>query len=127
MSETSNTNAGTTRTFKTVNGKEYNANGGEGGVTFVRAKDLTEAGTKGIVAEGTLKQKIANQFGGTDYQLETDDGKVVIVNGFGSLNSQMKKVEPGTYLQIDFLGQELGKTGKYKNKPMYKCVVLIAD
>ncbi len=123
MSETANTN---TRTFKTVNGKEFNSQA-TGNLKFVRAKDLAAAGTTGVVAEGIYAQAIANDFGGTDYKIQNEDGTATIVNGFGSLNKQMEKVQPGSYVQIQYLGMENGTTGKYKGKAMHKAVVLIAE
>lgn len=126
MSETKTEATGPTRTFKTVNGKSYDPNAG-GNLKIVRAKELAAAGITGVVAEGIFAEAIKNQFDGTDYKIEGEDGAVTIVNGFGSLNSQMAKVKPGSYVQIQYLGQETATTGKYKGKLQHRAMVLIGE
>lgn len=90
----------------------------ESNITFVSASKLSEAGTTGVVAEGIyVGPKTNPNFPEkTDFELETEDGATLIVNGAGNLGSQMKSVSPGDLIQISYLGKNEMKKGKYKGK-----------
>lgn len=119
-----------TRRFKSVNGKSLeNDDSKSGGITFIRPKELADAGTTGVVAEGIFEGTVPNNFDETksDYKVRTDDGKLIILNSAGSLASQLAKVAVGSYVQIQYLGMQAMTAGKMKGKMSHKFIVGIAD
>lgn len=90
---------------------------GEGGIEFIKPKSLADEGRTGLIVEGVFIEAIPNQFDDTksDYKLETAEGKTVVINSTASLAFQMKKVDPGTCVQILYNGMKLIKTKKGDN------------
>jgi hypothetical protein len=120
--------ATTTRTFKSVNGKELADMSQERpAIKFIRASELAKNGTTGIVAEGVLESVTQDQYDKPSYNLVADDGSRIVVNSAGSLDAQMAKVAIGSFLQITYLGQEPMESGKYAGKLSHKFIVGVAE
>lgn len=122
--------AATGRTFKSVNGKSLeNDDSKAGGITFIRPKELADAGTTGVVAEGIYEGTLPNNFdeNKSDYKVRQDDGTLVILNSCGSLATQLAKVSEGSYVQITYLGMKPLTQGKMKGKSAHSFIVGIAD
>jgi hypothetical protein len=119
-----------TRTFKSVNGKSLeNDDSKAGGITFIRPKELADAGTTGVVAEGIFEGTLPNSFDDakSDYKVRTESGNLIVLNSTGSLASQMAKVAVGSYVQIQYLGMKPITAGKMKGKMSHSYIVGIAD
>ena len=118
------------RTFKSVNGKSLEQDDSRaGGITFIRPKELNDAGTTGVVAEGIYEGTLPNNFDDTksNYKVRTDAGNLIVLNSTGSLAAQLGKVAVGSYVQIQYLGMQEITEGKMKGKMSHKFIVGIAD
>ena len=113
------------RTFKSVNGKVLDGEG-SGNITYLNASKLAKEGTTGVVAQGVYVETNKNKFDKPEYSIATDDGKLIVINGAGSLDAQMKKVALGSYVRIEYLGLAEMEKGKYKGKPVHRFLVGIA-
>lgn len=67
-----------------------------------------------------------SKFGGINYKLRTSSG-VKVLNGCGSLNSQIENVAPkaGDVLKITYEGSKTLQDGLYKGKPCHQYQVKI--
>lgn len=112
-----------TRTFTKVNG----ATGGS--LKFIRPKQLADDGITGVVAEGIYEGPTPNTFepSRSDYKIIDDAGNTTILNSNGSLNSQMAKVEVGSYVRISYNGMQLVTKGKLKGKNVHNFSVEVAE
>jgi len=99
--------------------------GAGGNVTYIRPKELAEAGTTGVVAEGIFQGSVPNRFDETksDFKLEMEDGSITILNHAGSLANQLKRVTPGAYVRINYNGMQPMKSGKLAGKSAHAFVV----
>ena len=128
--ETEDAALATARTFKSVNGKDLTAKlEGQGNLRFIRPKELADAGTTGVVAEGIYEGSQPNSFDTTksDYKIRLDNGDLVIINSSGSLAAQMAKVAVGAFVQVTYLGMKVLTQGKMKGKNSHSFVVGIAE
>ncbi len=111
---------------------------GKGGkVKYVKAKELAEAGTTGVIAEGIYVGTTPNQFNDAKPNIKIEslevnaDGErdVTIVNAAGNLNYRMADVAIGTPVQIHYLGTEkIKSTNKAINGKMsHQFKVLTAE
>lgn len=109
------------REFKPVNKAE-------GGLEFIRPAELAKEGVTGVILEGEFQGTIPNHFDESknDFKFRTDEGKTVIINHTGSLAYQLKEVEPGSIVQIEYKGKEALKSGKMKGKLAHQFGVLVA-
>lgn len=107
------------KTFKPVN------SGNGGGITFIRPSQLEEPG---LLVEGIYTGAIPNSFDDTksDYKFETEDGRTVVINSAGQLAYQMKSVEVGTLVRVEYMGKQEMKKGKNKGKKAHSFEVLVA-
>lgn len=87
--------------------------GDKAGITFIRPSKLSQAGTLGIILEGTYDGSVENGLdeNKSDYAFTTAVGKTVL-NGCTSLERQMSKVAIGDLVQIEYLGKKATKDGK---------------
>ena len=108
--------------FKRADGKTES----NGPLTIIKAKELAAAGKTGVIVQGTYVRSIANRFGKTDYLIATENGDTLI-NGCGSLDKQMKLVNPGELVQIAYSGSFAMKEGSFKGKPSHVFVVRTAS
>lgn len=118
---------GAERTFKSVNGKSLD--GDSEGIRFIRAKALAEAGTTGVVVQGVYEGTLPNKYDESkpDFKIREDNNTLAVLNSTGGLAKQMAKVEIGTYIQVQYLGQRPMESGKMKGKLAHSFVVGIAD
>lgn len=112
--------------FKSVSGLK------QGAVKFVRAGELSKAGTTGIVAEGTYEGTIANNKDNrkVDYKIRASNGDLIIVNAAGNLSYRMgQAIEQGlvlgTPIQVSYLGKTPMTSGPYKGTPAHSFDVFI--
>ena len=91
--------------------------GSEGGLSFLSAKKLFDAGKSGeVVLQGIYEGAVPNKMTEKeDFKFTTEDGNTVIVNSTGHLAYLMKDVSPGNACQITYLGKE-----EYKGKQSHK-------
>lgn len=124
-----------TRKFRTVNGKpiteQASSREGEAGqnISYVRPSQLAKDGVTGNVAEGVYEGPITDRFDDSkeNFKIRANDGSLVIVNNSGSLASQMKRVDVGSYVIIEYLGQEAMAKGKFAGKKAHRFLVKIAE
>jgi len=95
-------------------------------VEFINAKKLFEAGTLGVILEGTYVGPVKNQFGTEDFKFLNGEGKTVIINQTGSLTHQLKNIAPDTLCQISYEGKELVENGKNAGRDVHNFKVLIS-
>jgi hypothetical protein len=123
--------ANSARTFKSVNGKTLGNDMPQGNITFVNASRLYKEGkTDVIMAEGVLEKVGVSdgKFGQRkQYAIRAENGDLIMVDGFGHLDNQMKKVQPGSYIQITFLGKEKVESGPRAGTEAYKAIVGVAE
>lgn len=115
------------RTFKSVNGKSLD--GSADSIRFIRAKELSEAGTTGVVVQGIYEGTLPNKFDENkpDYKIRQDDGVLAILNSTGSLAKQMAKVAEGSYVQVQYLGMQPIKSGKMAGKLSHSFIVGVSS
>lgn len=112
------------RTFTKVN------SGSGGNLKFIRPKQLADDGIRGVVAEGIYEGTQPNTFEPTrnDFKVVSEDGALTtILNANGSLNSQMAKVEAGSYVRISYNGMKKVTKGKLKGKEVHDFTVEVAE
>lgn len=123
-------NTATARTFKSVNGKAL-GEAAQGNISFASASKLYKEGKVDVImAEGVLEatKMVEGNYGvKPQYSIRSENGDLILVDGFGSLDSQMKKVNPGTYVQITYLGKDEVKTGPRKGTLAHRALVGIAE
>ena len=100
------------RKFKPVGEKE---------TIFLKPAELQEA-----QLEGTFLETYEGNFG-PNHKFRTEGGEIVIVNGFGMLNSKMQKVDPGSFVKLDYQGKKKIVKGPLKGKEAHTVEVLIAE
>lgn len=96
--------------------------GSKGNVSFVSAKKLADAGTTGVVAEGTYEGRVEEQtkFGlKSNVKIRAANGDLIIVNDAGNLDYRMSQaidqgLEIGGAIQISYLGKTPMNSGPYK-------------
>ena len=88
------------------------------GIEFIRPSKLAEAGTTGVILEGTFVGSVPNSFDDQklDYKFEKEDGGLVILNGAGNLNYNMKQVDIGEYIRVSYEGKQEITKGAYKGR-----------
>lgn len=113
------------KTFKPVLG----GGEGDGNITYIRAKELSENGTIGVVAEGIYEGTTPNNFDDSknDYKVKLGDGKLAILNSTGSLRNQLEKVATGSYVRVSYKGMEAIKKGKMAGKSAHSFLVEVAE
>lgn len=81
------------------------------GVTFIRPSKLSEPG---IILEGIYVGATENGLDATklDYAFDLASGGRAVVNSTASLARQMKSVNTGDLVQIEYLGKTKTKSGK---------------
>lgn len=112
-----------------ISGKTFKApprENSDAGITFIRPSQLTDPE---LLVEGIYIGALPNNFDDSksDYKFETADGKTVVINSAGQLAYQMKKVEVGSLVRVEYLGKTEMKKGKNKGKKAHSFEVLIAD
>ena len=117
------------RVFKTVNGKSLDGGAQKGNITFIRPKELADAGTLGVVAEGVYVGTVPNNFDATklDFKVQRDDGSLIILNSAGSLASQLGKIATGSYVRITYAGMTPMTKGKMAGKLAHSFIVEVSE
>lgn len=105
-----------------------NLDNDEAGFESAQAEYMT-AGKKllpGDTVTGVFAGTEVSKFGGTNYKLRTSSG-VKILNGCGSLNSQIENVAPklGDVLRVTYEGSKKITEGQWKNKDCHQYQVKI--
>ena len=93
----------------------------QGELRFVNAKKLADAGTTGVVAEGTYegRQDEQTKFGPkSNVKVRAANGDLLIVNDTGNLDYRMSQavaqgLSIGDAIQISYLGKTPMKRGPY--------------
>lgn len=110
-------------------------------VTYIKAKELSASGTKGVIAEGIFVGTVPNQYDDSvdksrpNIKIElmkpdASGNKEVIINSAGNLNSRFSDVPVGTPVQVHYLGMEKitnSKNPKVNGKMGHQFKVLIGD
>jgi hypothetical protein len=104
-------------------------------VRFVRASELSENGTTGVVALGTYQGTVPNNIDATkmDFKIMEQDGTIVIVNSAGNLGARMAQaIEEGGLelnqgIRIMYFGKQEAKKGRLKGKFLHAFDVEIED
>lgn len=98
---------------------------GAGNVQFISAGKLEGPG---LVLEGTFIEALPNAFDQNkrDYKFETEEGKIVVLNGTGQLAHRMKLVKEGDLVQIEYLGKQKISKGVMKGKEAHNFDVRVA-
>lgn len=110
-----------------TSGKTFkSATANSGGITFIRPSQLE---APGLLVEGIYIGALPNSFDDSksDYKFETADGKTVVINSAGQLAYQMKSVEVGSLVRVEYLGKQEMKKGKNKGKKAHAFEVLVAE
>jgi hypothetical protein len=100
----------------------------EGSLSFIKAKDLNDAGTTGVILRGTYLGAVPNNYNPekSDFKFESvEDGSTVVINGAGNLGSLMGQVEAGSLLEIEYHGMEPMVSGKFKGTPAHQFKVFL--
>lgn len=85
---------------------------GSGSYKYVK---YTECQEGEVIAEGHYKGTKQGQFG--IQHLIKADGTTVVLNSAGALNKTLENdVSKGDYVRVTFLGKDVVKSGKFKNK-----------
>jgi hypothetical protein len=79
-------------------------------VRYVKAAELAD-----IDVTGTYEGAEEGKFG-LNHKIKTQDGQLLVVNGFGALNSQLSKVSEGDLIKIVYQGKTTIKDGPMKGK-----------
>lgn len=122
----------------TIKYKEQTA---KSNATYIKAKELAEAGKTGVVAEGIFVGTTPNQFDDTadksrpNIKIElakpdANGNKEVIINSAGNLNSRFRDVPVGTPVQVQYLGMEKitgSKNPKVNGKMSHQFKVLLGE
>lgn len=91
------------------------AKAADGKLVIVRASELAENGTKGVVASGILEGAKPNKFNADkkDYFIRNEDGTLYIVNGTTSLDEQLGQPGlEGMKVRVEYEGKVKTKNGK---------------
>lgn len=80
-----------------------------------------------VVIEGFFVQEAINKFGQTQFEFETDDGKIVVLNGSGLLKYKMQFVHEGDYVQVIYDGMEVLSGGTMKGREAHQFTILTDD
>ena len=123
------------RKFRTVNGKPISeaagkpTDGENTEISYVRPAQLAKDGTTGNVAEGVYEGTIPDRYDESknNFKIRANDGSLIIVNNSGSLNSQMARVEVGSYVILEYLGQDKMSSGPMKGKLAHRFLVKVAE
>ena len=101
----------------------------DGNITYIRAKELAEAGTTGVVAEGIYEGTLPNNFdeSKSDYKVRLSDGTLAVLNSTGSLANQLGKVATGSYVRVNYNGMDAIKSGRMAGKKAHNFIVEIAE
>ncbi|BAQ92875.1 hypothetical protein [uncultured Mediterranean phage uvMED] len=96
-------------------------------VSYIRPSELNKNGEIGVVLEGTFEESLVSKFDKDkkDFKFKDEEGKEVIINGAGNLGYQMKAVNRGEFVQIEYLGMQPLPTGKNKGQKAHQFKVLI--
>lgn len=121
----------TERVFKKPEGSESLGTG----IEFLRPKELDLEIQEGIrevgaaILEGTFIDSMPNKFNPSklDFKFETEEGKVIILNGAGNLGFKMQLVNIGDYVQVLYSGKQEATSGTYAGTPMHQFDVLTAE
>lgn len=104
-------------------------------IKFLKVQDLSDIPFVGIFVEsykGGKYDTLNHKFKATS-NIELSDGStiaegdMVIINGVGSLNSQMEQVLEGEETRVEYLGQSEMKTGQFKGTKAHNVEVLTSD
>ena len=97
---------------------------GESNITFVKPSQLTG----GEKFEGKFIEALPNNFDETknDYKLIDDSGNTIILNSCASLNNQMGRVTPGSYVLVEYSGKIVLEKGKMAGKEAHNFIVSVA-
>lgn len=85
---------------------------------YLKPRDLT-------ILEGTFLGIRDSEYG-PNYELEKEDGSIVIVNGCGALNATMKNVPVGSLVRLENKGKTAITSGKNKGKSFHDIKVSVA-
>jgi hypothetical protein len=78
-------------------------------ITYLKPAELSDKQVEGIY-EGSVEGTY-----GQNHRFQTKEG-TIIVNGFGSLNAQMLKVNTGDLVRLVYQGMKKIKDGDFKGK-----------
>lgn len=92
-----------------------------GARTYIRYEDFSSSYEEGeplLIVEGRyLGQYTDSRYGGARYEIEKDDGEVVVLARSGSLDMKMEHCKPGDLLKFYYNGKKmLGKNHKFAGK-----------
>jgi hypothetical protein len=107
-----------------------NASGNnESPLKFIRPSELAEAGTTGVIAQGTFLKAVPNKLDDrkNDFYVALEDGTTAVLNSSGSLENQMRNVKPGSLIQVIYSGMKEIKTGKLAGKSVHEFKVNVAE
>jgi len=92
-----------------------------GELRFIRAKELKEAGTLGLIVEGIYEGPLANDMTGkNDFKVREANGNLAILNSTASLSNQMSDLDIGSYVAIQYNGTTVIKSGPRKGKEAHQ-------
>jgi len=90
------------------------------GLTFINPSKLAKDGVTGVILEGEYLGAAMGRFGKNDFKFKDLSGKTVVINGAGNLEYNLKNVEPGTLVQISYLGKRPMKNNPGKDSHGFK-------
>lgn len=102
----------------------------ESGVNFINWKTVAAENPNNeekVVFEGFLLRVGVDKFGKPSYEGKKEDGSLIVINSCGALDSKMKEVREGDFIQIIHKGVHKLKTGKYAGKDSHSIDVLVAE
>jgi hypothetical protein len=91
----------------------------ESGITYIKPAELADR-----EIEGKFLGSVEGKFG-LNHKIETASG-TVIVNGCGSLNSRIQKVNEGQTVRLEYKGMKKINEGPMKGKSFHDIDVLVA-
>ncbi len=103
-------NQATTKEQNMSSETEFESVNGRSNIRYVKAAELADLPVQGTY-EGTEQGKF-----GLNHKIKSTDGTTYIVNGFGSLNSQMNKVAEGDEILLVYQGKKKISDGPMKGK-----------
>lgn len=97
------------------------------GITYIKPKDLADAGITGVILEGEFMEKLLNpKYNSISYKFSTADG-IKVINSTGTLTARMELVQPGTLCQVVYNGKAVIESGDHKGTEAHQFNVLVED